>query len=341
MKKLHKQPACLNCNRPLSSTDNFCSGCGQENTKHTISFGTFLHDFFSNYLSFDSRIGRSTVPFLLQPGLLTKKFNEGKRTSFVHPLRLYLIISFVFFFLLSMLINQVVEERKISLYDGKTFSLGNEPGPNEKRMIQAGIDSAQEKLNEKDSTLVQLPDTALIASSRKAGIDFMSLMRNQVLTDEQVLDSLQMDKKSELDRLIVHQGRKVFQKDMDVFIPYLIQNLSIMMFLLLPVFAFFLYVLFWRREKYYISHVIHALHLHSFSFLILALLLFLAFFYQSGLLVFAAFLIVTLYAFFSIKKVYGQGWWRTLLKFNVLGFCYFMTLLFAVMAEVAISFALF
>lgn len=341
MKKLHKQPACLNCNRPLSSTDNFCPSCGQENTRHTISFGAFIHDFFSNYFSFDSRIGRSTLPFLIKPGFLTRRFNEGKRTSFVHPLRLYLIVSFLFFFLLSVFINQVVEERKISLYDGKTFLMGNEPDPNEKRMIQSGIDSAQERLNEKDSTLVQLPDTALIASSRKAGVDFMSLMRNQGLTDEQVLDSLKMSKNSEFDRLIVHQGRKVFQKDMDVFIPYLIQNLSIMMFLLLPVFAFFLYVLFWRKEKYYISHVIHALHLHSFSFLILALLLFLAFFYQSGLMAFAAFLIVTLYAFLSIKKVYKQSWWMTLLKFNILGFCYFMTLLFAVMAEVAISFALF
>jgi hypothetical protein len=341
MKKLHKQPACLNCNRPLSSTDNFCPCCGQENTKHTISFGAFIHDFFSNYLSFDSRIGRSTVPFLIKPGFLTRRFNEGKRTSFVHPLRLYLIVTFVFFFLLSLFINKVVEERKISLYDGKTLTMGDDPSPEEKRKIQAALDSAQKELNERDTSLVQLPDTGAIKSSQKAGIDFMSLMRNQVLTDDQVLDSLNMNKKSEMDRLIVHQGRKVFQKDMDVFLPYLIKNLSVMMFLLLPVFAFFLYVLFSRKEKYYISHVIHALHLHSFSFLILALLLFLAFFSQSASLAFIAFLIVTLYAFLSIKKVYQQSWWMTLLKFNILGFCYFMTLLFAVMIEVAISFALF
>ncbi|AHM59553.1 hypothetical protein D770_06450 [Flammeovirgaceae bacterium 311] len=341
MKHLQKQPACLNCNRPLSSSDNFCPACGQENTKHTMSFGRFLHDFFSNYFSFDSRIGRSSVPFLFKPGALTRRFNEGKRTSYINPLKLYLIISFVFFFILSLFTNMLVEENQISLYDGKTLSFGTNPPPQDVKKVQAAIDSAQEKIDSKDSTLVELPNAAAISSSQEAGSKFMRLMRAQELTDDQVIDSLNMDKKSTVDRLLIHQGRKVFQKDMDIFLPYLIKNLSIMMFLLLPVFAFFLYVLFWRKEKYYLNHVIHALHLHSFSFLILALMLFAAFFSRSGMLAGAAFLIVTIYAFFSIKKVYGQGWWRTLMKFNILGFLYFMTLLFAVMAEVAISFALF
>lgn len=146
-------------------------------------------------------------------------------------------------------------------------------------------------------------------------------------------------------KVFVHQARKVLQKDMDIFLPFVIKNLSITMFLLLPVFALYLYVLFGRKEKYYISHAIHALHVHSFSFMIITLVLLLELF--TGLLEHyawipnLAFLIITLYAFFSVKSVYGQGWLRTFVKFNVLGFLYFTTLSFSIGLELVLSFALF
>ena len=98
MKIRRKTNCCLNCNHTLSEVYNFCPHCGQENNDNNVSFGTFIGDFFSNYFSFDTRIGRSIQPFFLRPGYLTNQFNEGKRMRYMHPLRLYLIVSLVFFF---------------------------------------------------------------------------------------------------------------------------------------------------------------------------------------------------------------------------------------------------
>jgi hypothetical protein len=116
MKKCYKQPACLNCHRPLLDTDNFCPSCGQENTTSENGIGVLFHDFFSNYFSFDSKLARSTLPFLIKPGYLTNRYNEGKISSFVHPFRLYLIISFFFSLGLTFLVDKAVEEKKLFLF---------------------------------------------------------------------------------------------------------------------------------------------------------------------------------------------------------------------------------
>lgn len=350
MKKLHKQPVCLNCSRPLSSSDNFCPACGQENNVRKLGLGVLMHDFFSNYFSFDSKITRSTIPFLIKPGALTNYYNEGKRTSFIHPLRLYLIISFIFFFLLALLIDQVIEDGKISLVangDHKGISTAAPVAPQSPK-LQAALDTAESRINAKNPGSVDLPDTAALRSAANMGNRFVEILMDRSLTDEQVLDSLEikMNKDNDFSRLVIHQTRKIAQKDMDVFLPYLGQNLSILMFLLLPIFAFYLYVLFGRKEKYYISHAIHALHLHSFSFLVLGLLILLEIFFSGFVsnnesILIIAFLLITLYALFSIKRVYGQGWGKTILKFNILGFFYFISLSIGAVLEAFASFMFF
>lgn len=307
-----------------------------------------MHDFFSNYFSFDSKIIRSAIPFFVKPGFLTNRYNEGKRSSFVHPLRLYLIVSFVFFFLLTLLIDKVVDEEKISLRaDTNYFRPADEASVNPKELqaAQDAVDSLKAKLHDRDSALAQLTDSSAVARKIKETTNKWELLRNTSLTDEQIIDSLKFDKKSEVSKILIHQFRKVLQKDVDIFLPYLAKNFSLLMFLLLPIFAFYLYILFRRKEKFYISHAIHALHLHSFSFLILSLLMLYELLNTTLIdaksVYFTAFMLVTLYAFFSIKKVYRQSWGKTFLKFNILGFFYFITLTISVMVEFVISFVLF
>lgn len=346
-------PFCLNCNRPLGSSDHFCPSCGQENNAHKRGIGTLLHDFFSNYFSFDSKISRSVVPFLFQPGVLTIAYNMGKRTSFIHPLRLYIIISFFFSLFLAFIIDKLVEEEKISLIaDHKSMSLSADLSPEKEEKLKANIDSANVKLGmaaaklmNTDSAQAALPTIKAPARPAETENEYVAMFQNKELTDDQILDSLKMDKKSELDRLMIHQARKIADKDMDVFLPYLGKNLSILMFLLLPIFAFYLYALFGRTEKYYISHAIHALHLHAFSFLILSLLLLMELSVDlltnnTEILIFA-FFIITFYALFSIKKVYNQGWLKTCFKFCVLGFFYLISLTIGTLLEAAVSFAMF
>lgn len=116
MRTRRKQNACLNCGAELNSVYNYCPLCGQENTDNKVSFKTLITDFFSNYLSFDSRFAKSINPFLFKPGYLTNEFINGHRVSFMHPIRLYLVMSLFYFFIISLpgrMEEEVIESNNI------------------------------------------------------------------------------------------------------------------------------------------------------------------------------------------------------------------------------------
>ncbi len=89
---------------------------------------------------------------------------------------------------------------------------------------------------------------------------------------------------------------------------------GVVMFVLLPAFAFFLWLLFRRHGLHYTEHLVFALHLHAFWFLLATLMM-------SGveLVVWAGVLVVPAYGVLAMKRVYGGPWWSLLLRAGVLG----------------------
>ena len=113
------------------------------------------------------------------------------------------------------------------------------------------------------------------------------------------------------------------------------------MFLILPLFAFVLKVLYVRRNRFYSEHLVFALHIHAFTFFVFAMITL-----ERGLAPEAswtawltAILVacIPLYVFVAMKRVYKQGWIKTILKYLILGNIY-MTML--VSLGIAISFLL-
>jgi hypothetical protein len=98
MKQRRRDNHCLNCNLRVESIYNYCPQCGQENTNNKVSVVELLKDLYDDYMTLDSRFFKSLKPFILKPGELTNAFNEGHRIKYVHPVRFYLLISLVYFF---------------------------------------------------------------------------------------------------------------------------------------------------------------------------------------------------------------------------------------------------
>ncbi|UII24729.1 DUF3667 domain-containing protein [Fulvivirga maritima] len=101
MRIRRKTSQCPNCGASLDQVYNYCPQCGQENTNNSVSLKTLLGDFFNTYFALDSKFVKTIIPFFIKPGKLTTKYIEGKRASYSHPLRLYLILSIFFFFVLT------------------------------------------------------------------------------------------------------------------------------------------------------------------------------------------------------------------------------------------------
>lgn len=99
-------------------------------------------------------------------------------------------------------------------------------------------------------------------------------------------------------------------------------------FLLLPLFAFFLFILFRKPGRFYLMHFIFSVHYHAFVFLLLTIMVILidyifpssVFLSQWSLLI--AIFIVQIYLLVALKTVYGQRWIPTLLKLMLLNVMY-------------------
>ena len=99
-------------------------------------------------------------------------------------------------------------------------------------------------------------------------------------------------------------------------------------FLLLPLFAFFLYLLFRKPGRFYLMHFIFSVHYLAFIFLVLTLMVILidyifpssVFLSQWSLLITIA--ILQVYLFVALKKVYGQRYLTTFFKLIVINFMY-------------------
>lgn len=95
--KRRKATVCPNCETPLLNMENYCPTCGQENNSKQASIKVLFNDFMGDYFVFDSRLFRSIVPLVLQPGRITIDYLNGKRQQFIPPIRVFLFLSFLYF----------------------------------------------------------------------------------------------------------------------------------------------------------------------------------------------------------------------------------------------------
>jgi Protein of unknown function (DUF3667) len=87
---------CENCGEQLEG--HWCAKCGQPAIDYRRSFRHVIADLLNEFLNWDSKFFATIVLLLARPWILTNQFLAGHRVRYVHPLRLYLLASILFFF---------------------------------------------------------------------------------------------------------------------------------------------------------------------------------------------------------------------------------------------------
>ena len=90
---------CRNCDTTLEAGFRFCPRCGQKNVDLERPFSELLGEAVREIFDVDGRAVRTFWTLLRRPGLLTSEFVAGRRRHFMSPVRLYLLISVLFFVL--------------------------------------------------------------------------------------------------------------------------------------------------------------------------------------------------------------------------------------------------
>src|ERR1700759_3028760 len=99
MKKHYREENnCLNCGTILEG--HYCHKCGQENLEIHENFGHMMNHAISDYFHFDHQFFHTLKPLLFKPGFLTNEYMAGRRVQYLHPVKMYIFISLIYFLLL-------------------------------------------------------------------------------------------------------------------------------------------------------------------------------------------------------------------------------------------------
>ncbi|HOY94829.1 MAG TPA: DUF3667 domain-containing protein [Catalimonadaceae bacterium] len=328
------QPHCLNCGTILD--DRFCSHCGQDSKEFKRSVWNVFFQFFETFTDFDNKLWSSLGPLFFRPGMLTRKFLDGKRKSFLNPIQMYAFFSFIFFL--------------------TAFYLPEKEGASAQEEIRKGIrngmfaDSVSENSDSIQDVTVKVGG-AKISRSREQNNPGFHI--NGLENSYSQYDSAQRAKPDEeRDRWFVRTiktkmisiNRRFKEKDESIIgelFDGFKSNLPNIIILLLPVFALVLKLLYVRRNYYYVEHLIFGIHLHCFAFALFSFV-FLADWALPELeddlnLIYLWFFI---YAFVAMKRIYNQSWIRTFMKFNFLGATYTIFLIIGLVLNLILSFFL-
>ena len=127
----------------------------------------------------------------------------------------------------------------------------------------------------------------------------------------------------------------------------MISNVPYMVLCCIPLFAFVLKILYLRKHVFYIDHLVYALHIHTFAYLAIMLIVLATVGLNrtvpgvlAGWIVGLLWTIFAVQIFLSIRRVYRQGWFLTVFKFFVGGFIYLVVLCVALAATFFLTLAM-
>lgn len=297
-----KNIRCLNCRKRIGRV-RFCPYCGQENRERRVTVRQILHEFLGDYFTFDSKFFHSLIPLVIRPGFLSKAYISGQRVRYISPFRLYLFVTLVFFFIL--VLNTRLDQKRIE------YVLSGEE--------RAASDSLRLVFN-KYSTKV--PEPVLESLYHEIDTTYVLSLRNQpgrnqprfTFDDDEPGDSRflrYLHKKGKYLNRLGDQGWTLFLKAT-------INQIPKVLFLILPLFALALKILYARHRIYYIEHFIFTLHFHTFVFLILILPVLL----PKWLIIIPVLLIIYIYLVLAMRTFYGQALFKTWIKTQLLLFLY-------------------
>lgn len=337
-------PNCLNCGARLRG--QYCGSCGQRSRSRLISLWELISDAFGDLFELDSRLWQTLVPLLVRPGRLTADYLQGKRARFMPPFRMYLVLSVLFFVVaffdpqedLALFYEAEPPQPPVEQSEAAPDALAGVPDEAREaidRLIEEGVieegdlegnlrvdgdgvrfsfdgSNAGGDCNIDSSDVEDLPDWL----ARRLTVERL----------QRICDNTQID------------GGKAFKQR-------IVDNIPAALIVLLPLMAFVLKALYPLSRRYYVEHLLFFVHFHAFFFLILTLqILFVGLAESLGIpealrviAVVVSSIYIAIYLFIAMRRVYGQGFFATFLKYIVLVIAYTFGFTMTMLGALAIA----
>lgn len=337
---LRKETDCLNCGATVQG--RFCQVCGQENTEPKESFWHMFTHFLYDITHFDGSFFVTLKDLLFKPGFLSKEYMLGRRKKYLHPVRMYVFTSAVFFLVFFSMFH--VSEKDVSIDNPgarveEGFSTIKEEAFKNAKTKEDSADIAKglQLLGYKEVPKPTPPDPDPDNENSNRGINFSF---DREMNDYKTLkeyDSVQQilpknKRDAGIKKIIIRKFvalNEDYKGDRQKIAVELINKFThsfpYLLFVSLPLYALFLKLLYIRHRKqyYFADHGVFLVHLYVFTFL------FLLFYFGldklekqthwKALGIVQVILILTglFYTLKAFRNFYRQGWGKTILKFII------------------------
>ena len=334
---------CLNCGATVIG--RYCHICGQENVVTKESFWSLAKHFVFDILHFDGKFWHTLKYLIIRPGYVARQYCEGKRNSYLHPIRMYLFTSAVFFLIFFALKGDVLQIKEDALTkedraeSAETLNeiLSKHPGDTSllRQIALLNDTSRTVYLNQLDSL-------------RQSGFSLSNSKNYSTLSQyDSMQKALPKEKRDGwIARMFTRRGLELKNKygnnmkqGISLMWTDFLHKLPYMLFLSLPFFALILKLLYIRRKNFFYSdHAIFTLYHYIASFILLVVMMFIGQLENwthlpgLGLAVGLLFFVWMGYLLVEMKTFYKQGWAKTTIKFllaDLLGFFVILLLFIA------------
>lgn len=317
-------PSCANCGSALNGP--YCSNCGQRASDYHRPFWWIFGEFLDSVFNYDSRTFRTIWLLFAEPGEFTRRYNAGQRASLLPPFRLFVIATVVFFLTLQLTGLAMVAFRM------QTISLDTLPPETVERIKRES--NAEITILDGNKISIVTMDVFVPAES----IQPVKLTEQQKRTVLDATSQIEGEGKAANAeeagwlRWLEAKGKRVAEGyehaladpmklngPLNVWLPRL-------MLVLVPIFALLLAVMHWRPRVFLIEHLVFSVHIHTVVFVALALVALTSAIVGDAGFLWSVWIVLAVYLWMAMYRVYGRSWWLTSLKFAALLIVYSIAL---------------
>jgi hypothetical protein len=334
--KERKEKICLNCNASIYG--RYCHVCGQENIEPKENFLHLINHFVEDITHFDGKFFLTLKDLLFKPGFLSREYLRGKRASYLHPVRMYVFTSAIFFLIFFSFVHiggdGIVKENKKQARNG----IQTGKGFGEK---YTGSDSAEDMVSD---SIVKVLDSAKLKNHGNTFVVIGDTVHAGTIKEyDSIQASMPINKRDNwvkrmYERRSVGIKQNMLSHDKELYkklFNELVHSTPKMMFILLPLIALLLKLLYIRRSQLlYIDHAIFIIHL--FIAIYMLWLFSYGFSYLGDLtgirllknLSGFMFFVIQFYQYKAMRNFYGQSRIKTILKYCIFNFITFLFFIF-------------
>lgn len=364
---------CRNCGTPLLGAH--CYACGQPVSGLVRPLGNLFGDLLDSVFNIDTRIVRTLGPLFAKPGFLTSEYFAGRQVRYVTPVRLFFFLCIFAFFIGGLALSNDDVNIKGDLDNSPVASATTEAEVIKRRDTEMaklatarkaipdgpGKPGAERGLRGAEGALTRTADARIkqLRDAMAKGEPVPPPMEEQLAFDDQPWDAKSNPVHvpgapafaDEWFNGKISRAKGNIQRikaDPASYKDAFLGAIPTALFVLVPLFAVLLKVLYVFKRRLYMEHLVVALHSHAFMSLELLLIFAMlgvqhlvpggSFLHNAaGLVIGLLIAWIPLYLLLMQKRVYAQGWTMTLLKFFVLGTVYSILLSLAIAVAAAAS----